>query len=101
MNGVGVCSWSLRAGGPQELARKVCDCGLDAVQIALDPIRRGECNERETIAQLQAADITLLSGMMAMRGMGSVAPSGSRSPALVLHGPLPAQPLLCPTDVAR
>jgi L-ribulose-5-phosphate 3-epimerase len=65
---IGVCSWSLRASGPDDLARKLELCHLNAVQIALDPIRTGAWPENKTIARLRDAGVTLLSGMMRMAG---------------------------------
>jgi sugar phosphate isomerase/epimerase len=61
-----VCSWSLQPTGPADLAAKVRHCGLDAIQLALDPIRSGQWNEAETVRAL--AGITLLSAMMATKG---------------------------------
>jgi L-ribulose-5-phosphate 3-epimerase len=65
---IGVCSWSLRPTGPADLVEKVRLCGLAAVQLALDPIRRGEWSEEETARLLSGAGIDILSGMMAMEG---------------------------------
>lgn len=65
---IGVCSWSLRPTGPTDLADKVRLCGISTVQLALDPIRRGEWDEAETVSSLSAAGISILSGMMAMEG---------------------------------
>ncbi|MCH7793043.1 MAG: hypothetical protein IID31_12280, partial [Planctomycetes bacterium] len=65
---IGVCSWSLSPGSPAELVEELERVGIDAVQLALDPIRRGEWNERETIATLRDAGIDILSGMMTMAG---------------------------------
>lgn len=65
---IAVCSWSLRATSGADLAEKVRACGLRHVQLALDPIRRGEWNERETAEALRAADIAIVSGMMAPAG---------------------------------
>lgn len=64
---IGVCSWSLRAANPAELVDRLRRCELNAVQLALDPIRRGEWNEAETVSRLKDAGITILSGMMAMK----------------------------------
>ncbi len=61
---LGVCSWSLQPTSPPDLAAKVADCGLNAIQLALDPIRTGQWDEAETVRTLAAADITILSGMM-------------------------------------
>jgi L-ribulose-5-phosphate 3-epimerase len=63
-----VCSWSLQPTGPADLAAKVRDCGLDAIQLALDPIRSGQWNEAETARALADEGITALSAMMATKG---------------------------------
>ncbi len=63
-----VCSWSLRPTGPADLAAKVRACGLDAVQLALDPIRRGEWDEGETVRVLDGEGVAVVSGMMGMKG---------------------------------
>ena len=65
---IGVCSWSLSPGSPAELVEGLGRAGMDAVQLALDPIRKGEWGERETIAAFCDAGIDILSGMMAMAG---------------------------------
>jgi L-ribulose-5-phosphate 3-epimerase len=68
-----VCSWSLEPTGHDDLVAKVRSTGLNAVQLALDPIRScidhaGPWNERATAAALTAAGITVTSGMMGMIG---------------------------------
>lgn len=63
-----VCSWSLRPTGPADLVEKIRACGLDAVQLALDPIRRGDWDEAETVHALADAGITIVSGMIEMAG---------------------------------
>src|SRR5438477_4530683 len=65
---IGVCSWSLKPRNPANLAAKVRACGLSAVQLALDPIRRAEWPEHEVEGVLRDAGIDILSGMMATRG---------------------------------
>lgn len=65
---VGVCSWSLRPTDPADLAAQVRGCGLTAVQLALDPIRRGEWPLEETRTALSNAGIRILSGMMGTVG---------------------------------
>lgn len=65
---VGVCSWSLRPCSVEALLKGVGACGLDAVQLALDPIRRGEWDEAEVVERLRSSGISVLSGMMAMAG---------------------------------
>jgi sugar phosphate isomerase/epimerase len=63
-----VCSWSLAPTSPRDLADQVRACGLSAVQLALDPIRRGEWSESETREELSHAGIVIVSGMMAPAG---------------------------------
>ena len=65
---VGVCSWSLRPGGPEELAERVLAAGLSAVQLALEPLRTRAWDEGHTRKVLAGAGIEVLSGMMGMRG---------------------------------
>lgn len=65
---VGVCSWSLRPESPGDLARKAREAGVSWVQLALDPIRRGEWDEGETVRALEGAGVGIASGMMAMAG---------------------------------
>lgn len=63
-----VCSWSLQPTGPADLAAKVADCGLDAIQLALDPVRTREWDESETVRTLAESGITAVSGMMGAKG---------------------------------
>lgn len=63
---LGVCSWSLRPGGPEGLAGAVRACGVGAVQLALDPIREGAWDEDQTRRALEG--VCVLSGMMTTRG---------------------------------
>ncbi|MFN0132662.1 MAG: sugar phosphate isomerase/epimerase family protein [Phycisphaerales bacterium] len=65
---LGVCSWSLRPTGPEDLADKVLSCGLSAVQIALDPIRERLWDEARTREILRESRIEIVSGMMCMAG---------------------------------
>lgn len=65
---VGVCSWSLRPGSPEELVEAVGATGCRAVQLALEPIRRGAWDEDETFSRLADAGIAVASGMMEMAG---------------------------------
>lgn len=68
MGRLGVCSWSLQPTSPADLAAKVRECGLDAVQLALDPLRTGDWDEAETVRTLAGAGIAILSGMMTTEG---------------------------------
>lgn len=65
---LGVCSWSLRPTSPRDLVTKLEATGLRAVQLALEPLRTGAWSEAETVHELRAAGITLLSGMMETAG---------------------------------
>jgi len=65
---LGVCSWSLQPSSPADLAAKVGQCGIDSVQLALDPVRRGAWHEAESLRVLEANGISIISGMMAMKG---------------------------------
>lgn len=68
MHRVGVCSWSLRPSGPGSLADHLRACGLDAVQLALEPLRDKSWPEAETRDRLAEAGVTILSGMMSTVG---------------------------------
>jgi len=65
---IGVCSWSLQPNSPSDLVEKVKATGVSAIQLALDPIRRGEWSFEETFSQLEGAGIRVLSGMIGMKG---------------------------------
>jgi L-ribulose-5-phosphate 3-epimerase len=64
----GVCSWSLQAGSTEELVHRVHATGLNAVQLALDPVRTGVMPLDALQSALERAGITILSGMMDMAG---------------------------------
>lgn len=65
---IGVCSWSLEPADADELAERVHRTGVEAVQLALDPIRLGQMGVGEVRARLREAGVGILSGMMAMAG---------------------------------
>jgi len=65
---LGVCSWSLKPRSPQDLAQKARWCGVDALQIALDPLRTGGWGLEDTVHALAGAGLALRSGMLAMAG---------------------------------
>lgn len=65
---VGVCSWSLRAGSPEELAARVRAVGCSAVQLHLDPLREGAWGIGKTARALGAAGVLVRSGMMTTKG---------------------------------
>jgi len=63
-----VCSWSLRPESPRGLADAIASCGVTGVQLALDPIRRADWDEIETVSLLDGAGIEIVSGMMETAG---------------------------------
>lgn len=63
-----VCSWSLRPASPADLAARVRACGIDHVQIALDPIRCGEWTLDATRRALAGARVGIVSAMIAFEG---------------------------------
>jgi L-ribulose-5-phosphate 3-epimerase len=65
---VGVCSWSLQASSPEELATRAKAVGVDCVQLALDPLRTGHWPLATTVRALDAAGLELRSGMMSTIG---------------------------------
>ena len=67
---IGVCSWSLRPKSIEDLAELVAQCGVNGVQLALDPIRTGQTgwDEGQIRRVLDAAGIEIFSGMMGTAG---------------------------------
>jgi sugar phosphate isomerase/epimerase len=63
-----VCSWSLQPRDAADLAGKVRACGLDAVQLALDPVRTGAMPVAALRAAFAEHGVGIVSGMMAMAG---------------------------------
>jgi L-ribulose-5-phosphate 3-epimerase len=65
---IGVCSWSLEARTPAELAERIRAAGLSACQLALDPVASGDWSSAELRRHLQGAGIQVLSGMLGCLG---------------------------------
>jgi sugar phosphate isomerase/epimerase len=65
---LGVCSWSLRARSPRDLAERVRAANLDAVQLALEPLRTGAWGIDDVRRELGAARVEIRSGMWAPFG---------------------------------
>lgn len=65
---IGVCSWSLAPSSPDDLVERLASTGVRHVQLALDPIRTGAWSLDDTVAALDGAKASILSGMMAMDG---------------------------------
>jgi len=63
---LGVCSWSLQPNSPEELAEKVGEIGVSAVQLHLDPLRTGDWNTQVTVEALAGVGAEVVSGMMGM-----------------------------------
>lgn len=63
-----VCSWSLRPHSPTHLVQQIRATGLSAVQLALDPLARGDWKEDETFHHLRRAGIRVVSAMLAPAG---------------------------------
>ena len=65
---LGVCSWSLQPDSACQLAERVGEAGLSAVQLALDPVRLGTMPVEQVLDAFSDPPIRILSGMMAMAG---------------------------------
>lgn len=64
---IGVCSWSLNAKSPADLVDRVREVGLEAIQLALDPLGAPPWDMAITRRILREANLTLLSGMLRMK----------------------------------
>ncbi len=85
MTQFGVCSWSLQPASPSELVAGLEAAGVRACQLALDPLLSGQHGVGETRRALEAAGITVLSGMMGTLGedystLESIARTGGLRP---------------------
>ncbi len=65
---IGVCSWSLQATGPQDLAEKVNALGLKKVQLGLTPHRDDPGTWEGTQETLAKSGISIVSGMFSTLG---------------------------------
>ncbi len=75
---MGVCSWSLQAAGPKELAEKANALGLKKVQLGLTP-HRGDPGALDGVQELLAASgITIVSGMYSTVGEDYTTPETIR-----------------------
>ena len=61
-----MCSWSLQPRSPEELAEKVAEIGVSAVQLHLDPLRTGAWSTKATVDALAGVGAKVVSGMMEM-----------------------------------
>ncbi len=64
---LGLCSWSLRARSPEQLAEVASTCEVRGVQLHLDPIRTGDWDLEQTRDALGQRGLTILSAMMTTR----------------------------------
>ena len=75
---IGVCSWSLQATGPQDLAEKVNALGLKKVQLGLTP-HRDDPGTWEGVQEILAeSGISIVSGMFATFGEDYTTPDTIR-----------------------
>ncbi len=65
---IGVCSWSLQPNSPEELCAAVQSCGLNSVQLALEPILQGQWSLSETKRIFADHGIAVLSTMIQTQG---------------------------------
>ncbi len=72
---LGVCSWSLKAASPADLAQKVFECGVTSVQLALDPLRDGRWDVARSVHALAASGLSARSGMIGMKGEDYTSPA--------------------------
>jgi len=63
-----VCSWSLQANNPQDLATKLYTSQIQRVQLALDPLRKSPSTWSNAGEILQQANIEIVSGMFGCIG---------------------------------
>ena len=63
-----VCSWSLEATSPAELAGKILGTGIRRVQLALDPLREAPEIWSPTAGEFQRNGIAIVSGMFGCVG---------------------------------
>ncbi|HNT88201.1 MAG TPA: sugar phosphate isomerase/epimerase family protein [Candidatus Hydrogenedentes bacterium] len=75
---IGVCSWSLQAAGPRDLAEKVTALGLDKVQLGLTP-HRDDPGAWDGVREILAeAGIRIVSGMYSTVGEDYTTPETIR-----------------------
>jgi len=75
---IGVCSWSLQATGPQDLAKKVQALGLKKVQLGLTPHRDDPGTWEGVQEILGQAGISIVSGMFSTLGEDYTTPETIR-----------------------
>ena len=75
---IGVCSWSLQATGPQDLAEKVNALGLKKVQLGLTPHRDDPGTWEGTQEILAESGISIVSGMFSTLGEDYSSPAAIR-----------------------
>jgi sugar phosphate isomerase/epimerase len=75
---IGVCSWSLQATGPQDLANKVNALGLKKVQLGLTPHRDDPGTWEGVQEILGASGIAIVSGMFSTIGEDYSTPAAIR-----------------------
>ncbi|MEK6702140.1 MAG: sugar phosphate isomerase/epimerase family protein [Planctomycetota bacterium] len=63
MNRIAVCSWSLLPTSVEDLVAKCRACGIDGVQLWLDPVRQWQWRPDEVGGRLRVEGINIVSGM--------------------------------------
>ncbi len=83
-----VCSWSLQPTGPDDLATKLQQTGIQRLQLALDPLRENPQTWGQTAEILRRGGATVISGMFgcvgedyttleSIRATGGIAPDAT------------------------
>lgn len=85
--GLGVCSWSLQPDSPGDLVNRLEATGLSKVQLALSPAVSDREQWGDVIGVLEAAGISIASGMMAPVGedyssLETIAQTGGIRPSI-------------------
>lgn len=65
---IGACSWSFRPATPLALSRDCVTAGVQAVQLALEPLLTEAWSIEETTTVLRRAGVRVVSGMIATKG---------------------------------
>ena len=65
---IGVCSWSIRPRGPDELVQRLGQLEIPAVQLALAPVIAEPAVWGGALDKLDAAGVRVVSGMLALAG---------------------------------
>jgi L-ribulose-5-phosphate 3-epimerase len=84
---IGLCSWSLRPEGIDQLIKLMGRAGISRVQLALEPVRRDPARWADAGPKLQQAGIRVISGMFAPVGEDYSTPQTIRDTGGVVPDP--------------